>query len=61
MANKPNDTFNLNVRDIELIESALFLLQTNADEADKREIQNLLAKLHHQKVWYRPEKDYVSG
>lgn len=61
MANKPNDKFKLNVRDIELIESALFLLQTNADEADKRKIQNLRAKLHHQKVWYRPKKDYVSG
>lgn len=58
---KPNENFKLNVRDIELIESALFLLQTNADEKDKREIQNLRAKLHHQKNWYRPKKDYVSG
>ena len=58
---KPNENFKLNVRDIELIESALFLLQTNADEKDKREIQNLRAKLHHQKVWYRPKEAYVSG
>jgi len=58
---KPNTKFNLNVRDIELIESALFLLQANANDADKREIQELRAKLHHQKVWYRPKKDYVSG
>ena len=58
---KPNTNFVLSVRDIELIEQSLFLLQTNADEAGKREIQNLRAKLHHQKVWYRPEKDYVSG
>ena len=58
---KPNEKFKLNVRDIELIESALFLLQTNTDEAGKREIQNLRAKLHHQKIWYRPGKDYVSG
>ena len=58
---KPNENFKLNTRDIELIESALFLLQTNTDEAGKREIQNLRAKLHHQKVWYRPEKYYVSG
>ena len=58
---KPNENFKLNVRDIELIESALFLLQANADESDKREIQELRAKLHHQKVWYRPKKDYVSG
>ena len=58
---KPNENFKLTVRDVELIESALFLLQTNADEVDKREIQELRAKLHHQKVWYRPKKDYVSG
>ena len=58
---KPNENFKLNVRDIELIESALFLLQTNADDKDKREIQNVRAKLYHQKVWYRPKKDYVSG
>ena len=58
---KPNENFKLTVRDIELIESALFLLQTNADESDKREIQELRAKLHHQKNWYRPKEDYVSG
>ena len=58
---KPNENFKLNVKELELIESALFLLQTNTDEAGKREIQELRAKLHHQKVWYRPKKDYVSG
>jgi hypothetical protein len=58
---KPNTRFNLNVRDIELIESALFQLQADADDVGKREIQNLRAKLYHQKVWYRPKKDYVSG
>jgi len=61
MANKPNTKFNLNVKDIELIESALFLLQSTADDAGKREIQNVRAKLYHQKVWYRPKKDYVGG
>jgi hypothetical protein len=58
---KPNTNFKLSVRDLELIEQALFLAQTNADDAGKREIQELRAKLHHQKVWYRPKKDYVSG
>ena len=58
---KPNENFKLNVRDIELIEQALFLAQANADDAGKREIQNVRAKLYHQKVWYRPKKDYVSG
>jgi hypothetical protein len=58
---KPNTKFKLTVKDVELIESALFLLQTNADESDKREIQELRAKLYHQKVWYRPKDNYVSG
>ena len=59
---KPNTKFNLNVRDLELIESALFLAQEKADNAGKREIQELRAKLHHQKMWYRPtKKTYVSG
>ena len=58
---KPNTKFNLDVKDLELIESALFLLQADADQKGKREIQNLRAKLHHQKIWYRPKKDYVSG
>lgn len=62
MANKPNSKFNLNVKDIELIEKALFLAQENADDVSKREIQNVRAKLHHQKIWYRPSKQvYVSG
>lgn len=58
---KPNTDFKLSVRDLELIEQALFSLQTTADDAGKREIQELRAKLHHQKVWYRPKTDYVSG
>ena len=58
---KPNTKFNLDVKDLELIESALFLLQADADQKGKREIQELRAKLHHQKVWYRPKEDYVSG
>ena len=58
---KPNENFRLNVKDIELIEKALFLLQTTQDDLDKKTIVNLLAKLYHQKNWYRPKKDYVSG
>jgi hypothetical protein len=58
---KPNENFRLNVKDIELIEKALFLLQTTQDDVDKKTIVNLLAKLYHQKNWYRPKKDYVSG
>lgn len=59
---KPNTQFKLSVRDIEIIESALFDAQTKADKTSKREIQELLAKLHHQKVWYRPKNVvYVGG
>ena len=59
---KPNDSFKLNVKDVEHIERALHLLQVSApDNASKREIVNLLAKLHHQKVWYRPKENFVSG
>ena len=59
---KPNGNFNLTVKDVEHIERALHLLQTSFDnDADKKEIVNLLARLYHQKNWYRPKKDYVSG
>ena len=59
---KPNGNFNLTVQDVEHIERALHLLQTSFDsDADKKEIVNLLARLYHQKNWYRPKKDYVSG
>jgi len=56
---KPNTQFTLTVKDIDTIERALFLLQTQTDS--KKEIVDLLAKLFHQKNWYRPKKDYVSG
>ena len=58
---KPNTEFELTVRDIELIESALFNAQTKAYQTGKREIQQLLAKIHHQKNWYRPKEGYVGG
>ena len=54
---KPNTKFELNVRDIDLIEQAL-----RSYEYDKHEVQKLLGKIHNQKNWYRPDrKDYVSG
>ena len=59
---KPNTQFNLSVKDVEHIERALHLLQTSFDsDADKKEIVNLLSKLYHQKNWYRPKENYVSG
>jgi len=61
-----NDTFKLNVRDIELIEHALHeqiheLAHANltpgaggATQNDEkiREYQQVLGKLHNQKIWY---------
>ena len=59
---KPNTRFELSVQDVEYIENALHLLQSSTDEdAKKKEIVNLKAKLYHQKNWYRPKENYVGG
>jgi len=59
---KPNTKFELSVKDVEHIECALQLYQASLEnDADKKQIVNLLAKLYHQKVWYRPKENYVSG
>ena len=72
MSNKPNNNFELSVRDIEVIEQALrakagrrgmAIAQGDVSEKLKdemHEIQELLGRLHDQKVWYRP-KDFVPG
>jgi len=53
-----NKEFKLNPKDIELIENALVKYQSN----DRKEITKLLAKLYHQKQWYRPKDEtYISG
>jgi len=69
---KPNNNFELSVRDIEIIESALRAkagrrglaiaegtVSTQLHE-EMREIQELLGRIHEQKVWYRP-KGFVPG
>ena len=71
---KPNTQFTLSVKDIEIIERALtakagrrgMRLMKGEDNKqlheEMREIQNLLGRLHEQKVWYRDSKKvYVSG
>jgi len=59
---KPNTEFRLDVKDIALIEKALQELQFNlSNNDDKRRVVDLLAKIYHQKVWYRPKENYVSG
>jgi len=59
---KPNTKFELSVQDVEHIENALHLLQSSMDDdTKKKEIVELRAKLYHQKNWYRPKENYVSG
>lgn len=62
MANKPNEQFQLTVEDLEHIEYALRLRMTVANMEQKKEINQLLGKLHNQKNWYRSKSEtYVSG
>ena len=71
---KPNTSFNLTVRDIEIIEQALrakagrrglAIAQGETSEKlrdEMHEIQELLGRIHQQKNFYRPnDKNYVSG
>lgn len=71
---KPNHRFELSLEDIDLIDSALSseimtLSQrrwTHPNEhklidARIKAIHELLGKIHNQKVWYRPKKNYVGG
>lgn len=59
---KPNNSFNLDVNDIEHIDNALRYYQSSLEsDKDKKEIINILAKIHHQKNWYRPKNSFVGG
>ena len=72
---KLNKNFEFNTRDIDTIEMALRkkigeLSQKLIDgkgasedlRTEIREMSELLARIHHQKNWYRPpDKIYVSG
>ena len=69
---KPNEKFELSVRDIEIIEHALrakagrrglAIAQGETSEKlreEMHEIQELLGRIHNQKNWYRP-KEFVPG
>ena len=69
---KPNKNFELSVRDIEVIESALRakagrrgLAIAQGDVSEKlreemHEIQELLGRIHNQKNWYSP-KGFTPG
>jgi hypothetical protein len=70
---KPNTKFELSIRDIEIIEQALRAKagrrglaiaegETSPQvKAEMMEIQELLGRIYHQKVWYRPKGKFVSG
>ena len=72
---KLNKNFEFDMRDIETIEMALRkkvaelsqkLMDGKGDQADLRAevrgMSELLARIHHQKNWYRPPDEiYVSG
>jgi len=59
---KPNENFHLTVEELQLIEMSLIAYNTTQSNRQK-EIQELLGKFYHQKVWYRPPQEsvYVSG
>jgi hypothetical protein len=76
MVTKPNTKFELSIRDIEIIEQALrakagrrglAIAQGETSQQLKEEmheIQNLLGRIHGQKIWYpkMPKgSTYVSG
>ena len=74
---KPNKTFNIDVRELQIIEDALnktldeqlkkrsYLNNTAIQvrtERSIKEIRALLGSLHNQKTWFRPnDKIYISG
>ena len=73
---KPNTNFELTVRDIELIEHALqgkisrravsVALDPKSVYAAElqdeiNEMRDLLGRIHHQKVWYRPKDGRFQG
>ena len=74
---KPNNSFDIDVRELQVIEDALnkFLGQQLKErsrsqnteiqilaERSIKEIRALLGSLHNQKTWFRPnDKIYISG
>ena len=70
---KPNKKFELDVRDIEIIEQALRAKAGRRGMAiasgetsttlreEMHEIQELLGRIHAQKNWFRPKDTFVPG
>ncbi len=56
-----NKNFQLDPGDIKIIENALRTYETVLP-GEKEKVIEVLAKIHQQKVWYRPKDEiYVSG
>ena len=70
---KPNNSFELSIRDIEVIESALraksgrrglAIAQGDVSaqlHAEMIELQELLGRIHHQKNWYKAKGGRFQG
>ncbi len=67
-----NDTFELDLAEMDLIEEALrqrvkalSLGEAGATALDRerklRNVKHLLGRLHNQKVFYRPKAGYIGG
>jgi hypothetical protein len=60
---KPNTNFELSVQDIDIIEQSLrsSLSESHKSGSERKQIHELLGKLHSQKNWYRPKNTYIGG
>lgn len=58
---KYNTNFELSLKDMDLIEDALLKVTANDNGVCTTSVQDLLGRLHNQKVFYRPKGVYVSG
>lgn len=61
---KYNTKFDLSIKDLDLIETALRKLQSKSDQetGSPQSVSELLGRLHNQKVFYRPSQGiYVGG
>ena len=59
---KYNTKFDLTLEDMDLIETALQRTAANDDaDIDPRAVNDLLGRLHNQKVFFRPKGRYISG
>ncbi len=59
-----NSTFELGLKDMDVIETALRAMQAQSDQTpfDAKSISTVLGNLHNQKTFYRPtDQVYVGG